>query len=91
MVRTQVQLTEEQARKVRALAASEGASMAEIIRRSMDQYAQHASRQNLPDDWEERRRRALAIVGKYASGVHDISEHHDRYLTEIYAEVADEE
>lgn len=87
MVRIQVQLTEEQAAKVRALAEAEGASVAEIIRRSIDKFVR---RQSLPDDWEERRRRALAIVGKYASGAHDISEHHDRYLAEIYAEEADE-
>ena len=36
MVRTQIQLTEEQARRLKALAAEQGVSMAELIRRSVD-------------------------------------------------------
>jgi len=87
MVRTQVQLTEEQAAKVRALAEAEGASVAEIIRRSIDQYIHH----QLPSDWLAQRQRTLELVGKYASDASDVSVEHDRYLAEIYAEVADEE
>lgn len=87
MVRIQVQLTEEQAAKVRALAEAEGASVAEIVRRSINQYIQSP----LPDDWLERRQRTLELVGKYASDATDVSVEHDRYLAEIYAEVADEE
>ena len=36
MVRTQIQLTEEQARALKELAAEEGVSMAELIRRSVE-------------------------------------------------------
>ena len=36
MVRTQIQLTEEQARRLRAMSAEQGVSMAELIRRSVD-------------------------------------------------------
>jgi len=36
MVRTQVQLTEEQAKKVKKIAASRGVSMAEVIRDAVE-------------------------------------------------------
>jgi len=36
MVRTQIQLTEEQARALKEIAAARGESMAEVIRRAVD-------------------------------------------------------
>ena len=36
-------------------------------------------------DREERRRRALSVVGAFASGVDDLSVNHDEYLAEAYA------
>lgn len=83
MVRTQIQLTEEQSTKLKALAEHEGLSVAEIIRRSVDLYV----RSQPFVDVDERKRNALAIVGKYSSGLTDISENHDAYLAETYAEV----
>jgi len=82
MVRTQIQLTEQQARAVKAIAAAEGISVAEAIRRAIDGMTQ--SRSAL--DTEERRRRALRIVGKFRSGKRDVSKRHDAYLTEAYEE-----
>ena len=82
MVRTQIQLTEQQARAVKAIAAAEGISVAEAIRRAIDGMTQ--SRSAL--DMEERRRRALRIVGKFRSGKRDVSKRHDAYLTEAYEE-----
>ena len=83
MVRTQIQLTEEQTVQLRLLAAHEGLSVAEIIRRSVDLYLR--SRPFV--DLDERKRNALSIAGKYSSGLTDISENHDAYLAETYAEV----
>ncbi|HMN29875.1 MAG TPA: ribbon-helix-helix protein, CopG family [Caldilineaceae bacterium] len=83
MVRTQIQLTEEQARLLKELALREDVSIAELIRRSIDSYFQ-ASKQ---PDRTARKARALAIVGKYASGPNDISVTHDQVLAAIYAEV----
>jgi hypothetical protein len=37
-------------------------------------------------DPAERKRRALAAVGRFHSGLADLSEAHDRYLEEVYAE-----
>jgi 16S rRNA U516 pseudouridylate synthase RsuA-like enzyme len=82
MVRTQIQLTESQARDLRRMAEKEGVSIAEIVRRSVNAYIR--TTQGLTDD--ERRRRALAVAGKYRSGLHDVAREHDRYLDEIYGE-----
>ena len=81
MIRTQIQLSEEQADSLKSLAKAEGVSMAELIRRSVDQYLQAKQQPDLA----ELRRQAVNIVGKYASGIGDVSENHDRYLAEIYA------
>ena len=82
MVRTQIQLTEQQARAVKAIAAAQGISVAEAIRRAIDLMTQSRSAM----DTEERRRRALRIVGKFRSGKRDVSKRHDAYLTEAYEE-----
>jgi hypothetical protein len=85
MVRTQIQLTEEQTAQLKELAAHEGLSVAEIIRRSVDLYVRSRPFVNL----DERKRNALSVVGKYSSGLTDISENHDAYLAETYAEVSE--
>jgi predicted Ser/Thr protein kinase len=82
VVRTQIQLTEQQARAVKAVAAAQGISVAEAIRRAIDVMTQSRS----AIDTEERRRRALRIVGKFRSGKRDVSKRHDAYLTEAYDE-----
>ncbi len=78
MVRTQIQLSEKQSRALKELAAREGKSVAELIRTSVDILLQsHGT-----IDEKERRRRALAIVGKFQTGVRDLAGEHDRYLAE---------
>lgn len=80
MVRTQIQLSEEQAKAVKRIAASQGRSMAEVIRRAVDEVIIASP----AGDWNERHQRALAIVGKFRSGKRDVSINHDRYLAEAY-------
>ncbi len=80
MVRTQIQLTEEQARKVKRIAAARGVSMAEVIRDAVDGAIRSETRP-VPED---RRKRALDIVGKFRSGKRNISKRHDAYLTEAF-------
>ncbi len=80
MIRTQVQLTEEQARVLRELAHRENVSIAELTRRALDYWLQ--SMNALPD--AETKRRALAVVGRFRSDRTDISERHDDYLAEAY-------
>jgi predicted DNA-binding protein len=80
MVRTQIQLTDEQARRLRRLAAERGISMATLVREGVDRVLDQ-------EDREERWRRALSVVGKYKSGDNaNVSEEHDRYLEEIYGD-----
>jgi len=80
MVRTQVQLTEKQAESLKKRAAQEGASQAEIVRRSIEFYLRAGGA--VAD--EERRQRALRASGRFRSGKRDLGERHDRYLAEAY-------
>jgi len=81
VVRTQIQLTERQARRLRAEARDRGVSLAEIIRRCVEKgLADEApSRAALYD-------RAARVVGRFPDrrGARDISSRHDRYLDEAY-------
>ncbi len=80
MVRTQIQLTEEQARKIKKIASSRGVAMAEVIRQAVDGVI----RSNAGTLSEERRARAVEIVGKFRSGKKDVSRRHDAYLAEAW-------
>jgi hypothetical protein len=81
MVRTQIQLTERQARELKKMAAKEGVSMAEVIRRAVDAKI-HEGVSEVPR--EERVRRAMAAMGKFRSGIRDLAVNHDKYLAEDY-------
>ncbi len=82
MVRTQIQLTEEQARALKELAAIEHRSMADLIRQSVDTLLRSRARRGR----EERKRQALAAVGRFRSGVSDLAANHDRYLGEAFGD-----
>ncbi len=79
MVRTQIQLTETQARRLKQLAAARGRSMADLIRRSVDALLEQPE----APDAEARRARALRAAGRFRSGVPDLSSQHDRHLAEV--------
>jgi hypothetical protein len=81
MVRTQIQLTEEQARRLRAWAAENGVSLAEAIRRSVDRMLSDTTA-----DLEARYARAATVIGSLEDpeGATDISTHHDRYLDKSF-------
>lgn len=81
MVRTQIQLNEKQAKILKKVAAEQGISMAEVVRRGVELYLEVAS--GAGDG--EKRRRALLAAGRFASGRRDLSEKHDKYLAEAYA------
>jgi hypothetical protein len=82
MIRTQIQLTPEQAKALRRLAAAEGVSQAELVRRFVDEGLLRFRGRG----GAERVRRALAVVGRFRSGHRDVSERHDRHLDEAYGE-----
>lgn len=79
MIRTQIQLTEEQASLLKEMAHESNESIAAIIRKALDQYLlkQQPNRRTLY-------RQALAAVGRYSAGVHDVSIEHDLYLEEEF-------
>jgi hypothetical protein len=80
MVRTQIQLTQTQARTVKKVAMIERTSVAEIIRRAVENMIQT----NPQVSSQERVRRAVEIVGKFRSGKRNVSRKHDEYLAEVY-------
>lgn len=81
MVRTQIQLTEEQAARLRRLAAHRGVSMAEIVREAVERYMQQTG----AADEGELDARALAVIGRFASGQQSVSVDHDLHLDEAFS------
>lgn len=78
MVRTQIELTEQQAAELQKRAAAQGLSLSEMIRRGIDVYlasSQPAAASDL------QRRRAMDAAGRFA-GPKDLSSEHDRHLAE---------
>jgi hypothetical protein len=81
MVRTQIQLTEQQARRLRAQARERRISLAEMIRR----YVEKGLAEEAPDR-AALYDRAAGVVGRFRDrrGARDVSRTHDRYLDEAY-------
>jgi Arc/MetJ-type ribon-helix-helix transcriptional regulator len=81
MVRTQVQLTEEQLEKLRRRSAENGKSVAELVRLGVELYLSSIQR---PDQRAIRERARLA-AGKFSSGSPcNVSENVDEYLEEAF-------
>ena len=81
MVRTQIQLTEQQARRLRDQARDRGVSLAEMIRRYVEK--------GLSEETADRGalyERAARVVGRFRDrrGARDVSSKHDRYLDEAF-------
>ena len=85
MHRLQVQLTDDQADRLRTAAETEGTSQAELVRRALDAYLRR------PVQAREAtvRARALGVIGAFSSGLSDVAEQHDRYLAEAAREVGE--
>ncbi len=80
MVRTQIQLKEDQIALLKDIASRRHTSVAELIRQAVDLIAKSGN----SIDLKERQKRAIAAAGRFRSGVHDLSAKHDRYLSEAY-------
>jgi len=80
MIRTQIQLTEEQAKTLKKIATKKHVSMAEIIRQGVSNLMRSSGEVTM----EERKKRAIAAAGRFHSGKKDISTKHDEYLTEAF-------
>ncbi len=79
MLRTQVQIEEDQIKWLRDRAKERGVSVSQLIREGVQFYRKYEDR--FPED---QKRKALAAIGRYASGVSDISEKHDDYLAKAF-------
>jgi hypothetical protein len=82
MVRTQIQLTEEQAKALKRMASSRHLPMAELVRQGVDAVL----KSTMALDFEEKRKRALSIAGRFRSGKRDVSRQHDKHLAEAFDE-----
>lgn len=80
MVHVQIQLTDDQARKIKKVAMARHQSVAELIRQAVDNILKSGASVDL----EGRRKRAIDIAGKFSSGKSDISKKHDSYLTGVF-------
>ena len=83
MPRTQIELTDEEARRLDEVAASKGQSVAEVLHESVREYL---ARTPPVIDRALAKQRALSAVGKFRSSVDDLAENHDRYFAEDYDE-----
>jgi len=80
MSQRDVVLDEEQAVELHRLAAEQGIEVADLVKEAVARWL----RETHGVSYEERKRRALAALGRFSSGLHDISGEHDRYLEEAY-------
>lgn len=78
MVRTQIQLTEEQAVLLKKIAAAQRVSIARLIRLAVDNLVKSSAIDNIV----ERRKKAVEIAGKFHSGLRDLSSRHDDYFAD---------
>jgi hypothetical protein len=79
MLRTQIQIEENQIKWLRDRANERGVSVSQLIREGVEFYRKYEDR--IPED---KKKKALAAIGRYASGVSDISEKHDDYLAKAF-------
>ena len=82
LIRTQMQLRDDQLEALRRLSGASGRSMSALIRGAVDQML--ASRRTLPAT--ELKARGLGVVGRFASGDDTGAEEHDRHLSRAFAE-----
>ena len=55
--------------------------MAELIRESVELYLASSAERSV----SERRQSALAVAGRFESGLRDLAERHDDYLDEAFS------
>jgi hypothetical protein len=79
MIRTQVQIQKDQITWLRSKAKERGVSVSQLIREGIDLYRSREDR--LP---AEKKKKALAAVGRFSSDRSDISARHDEYLAKAY-------
>jgi hypothetical protein len=82
MVRTQIQLSEDQSRLIKSQAAKKGISMAEMIRQCVERQLTN----RVETSEKELRLRAMKAAGRFHSGRRDGARDHDALLSEDFAQ-----
>ena len=82
MPRTEIELTEDQIRRLDEVAETSGRSVADVIRDSVELYLG----QEGPIDRALAKERARSAIGKFRSSVDDLGVNHDRYLEEDFSD-----
>jgi uncharacterized protein YgbK (DUF1537 family) len=92
MIRTMVQLTEEQLNVLKELAKARNVSIASLVRESVEQYVTTATQET---EREEKRQQALAFINyieehpdefRDIEGKTDVSVNHDEYFVQANEE-----
>ena len=78
MIRTQVQLTDEQTTELKQLAAARGRSISSLVREGVDRLLHSGDH----DSRGEKMRRAASVFGKFRSGRPDLAERHDDHFAD---------
>ncbi len=90
MIRTMVQLTEEQMKALKELAKARKTSVAKLVRESVAQYVAAEAEVVSREEKRQRLRNFIQYVKEHPDefrdieGKTDVSINHDEYLTEIY-------
>lgn len=79
-MRTQIQLTDAQAQSLKELAASEGKSMAELVRDGVDTLLRARGTVNR----EALKARSIAVLGRFKSTTRDLGSKHDDHLGDAF-------
>ena len=80
MIRTQIQIEEDQIEWLRVEARVRGVSVSQLIREGITLF--RAREELFPED---KKKRALAAIGRFSSYASDVSERHDDYLAEAFS------
>ena len=75
MIRTQIQLEPSTYAQMKTMAAAMHCSISELARRSIEENLQLQSR---TDKWQA----SFAVLGRHGSGLSDLSDRHDKYLSD---------
>jgi len=78
VIRTQIQLTEQESAELKRIADARGVSMAAVIRLAVDNYIQTAA----GPTWDQVVARATAAIGSCRSESGDVADRHDDYFAE---------
>lgn len=82
LTRKQIQFTAQQARALRREASRRGVSESALVREFVDRALTPTS----ASPTARQRQRLLRAIGRYRSGLKDMSVAHDRYLADAFAD-----